>query len=506
MSGGGIRWSARACVVALAAFTAALLVVPSLAGGQDPGYGVGVSVALPQGHWAVEAVRRVEAAGLLPDHLPPRDALPRHVAHRALRQAREAAERENNRLLPLLQAWVMRLESEMPELRRDAAPGVRFHSGFGYGDLRSSSDLEGPGHWVLDHSTGSTAIEPPADFTVGFGVVAGLGRSGAVLVQPEISDGAGLSAGELVVGIGGVSLSLARTRVGYGFGADRVVLSGRAPVDAVQLETTSPFRIPWGLEWIGSFAVHTFVSRLDEPRHPGTPYFWGFAGLWRPHPRATVAIHRASIFGGDSVSTPTTLRNVARTFIGQNLLGFENEVVSAHFRWRLPTETWLPMTVFGEWGAEDAAGGWRDVPGRTIGLFLPSLPPVPALALGAEFASFAGSCCGNPPWYRHPVHKGGWAQDDTPLGHALGGHGQQWLGHAAVDLFEPGVRIEAHGFARVRRAENLYVPGREGRSNGGAMSVRWRPVPRAELDLSGRFETGVDWRERMLRVGLTAYF
>ena len=45
-----------------------------------------------------------------------------------------------------------------------------------------------------------------------------------------------------------------------------------------------------------------------------------------------------------------------------------------------------------------------------------------------EYAHFAHSCCGNPPWYRHKQFPGSWALRDVPLGHSLGGEGTEWLG------------------------------------------------------------------------------
>src|SRR5690606_18134300 len=121
-------------------------------------------------------------------------------------------------------------------------------------------------------------------------------------------------------------------------------------------------------------------------RHEEEPYLWAGSVSYHPHSRVALGINRAAMFGGDQ---PVTARKVVDMLIGQlSGLGFENQVVSVEGRVALPSEAVLPLTAYLEWGAEDAAGAWWDVPGRVFGISAPSLPGSPATSLAIEYASF----------------------------------------------------------------------------------------------------------------------
>jgi hypothetical protein len=280
------------------------------------------------------------------------------------------------------------------------------------------------------------------------------------------------------------------------------VLSGAVPLDRIEVTTRRPIRLPSVLSKLGPVAFHTFLSRLSEERHPGDPYFWGARGVLQPHPRLELAVQRASMFGGSGTDTPITVGNVLR-MLGGGLggLGFENQVVSASGRFRLPSEPILPLTVYLEWGAEDAAGAWWDVPGYVVGIETPAVPGLPELSGGVEYASLAASCCGNPPWYRHHAFEGSWASRDAPLGHPLGGNGSELLGHASLDLLDSRLRLDGRVFHRRRLDDNLFVAGRAGGSNGWAVDAAWRIVPHSELFLAAAREDADGWSENMVRAG-----
>jgi hypothetical protein len=163
------------------------------------------------------------------------------------------------------------------------------------------------------------------------------------------------------------------------------------------------------------------------------------------------------------------------------------------------------VTAYLEWGAEDAAGGWFDVPGRVGGLFVPSLPFARAVSIGFEYAHFGTSCCGNPEWYRHWSFVGSWASDDVTLGHPLGGDGRQAMLYGSADVYGGRVWFETTAFRRDRRSENLFVPGRVGTSNGGGMEAKIRVRPRWEVGLAAAGERGEGWSERNLRLELTHF-
>jgi hypothetical protein len=468
------------------------------------------SPLLPAHHWAVLAVRRAEALGLVRQYLPAQTSVPRQLVRTKLREAAARAAGGEAHLLSLTHGWEARFAEEFPA--QGGSPTGLTVRNLGSWASAAYAATEGgalPGTGLFaEHLTGAAPAARRTGAQGAASLAVGIGRGVGVLVQPVVSaEGADLQGWEVRTGWRSVGVSLGRQPVGFGYAlGGNLVLSGAEPIDRLQVETLEPFRLPGFLCRAGLISATGFASRLDEPRHPGEPYFWGMAGSLQPHPRITLSVHRASIMGGDSVPTPLTPRNFFWTFIGHNLLTFENEVVAGQIRVRLPTERLVPLTLYTEWGAEDAAGAWRDVPGRLYGLWVPALPGLPQVALGAEHVSFAGACCGNPPWYRHHPHTGGWAMREQPFGHPLGGQGRQTSVLAQADLLDARLRLEGHFFGREREGENLYVPGREGASAGWEVRAAARIFTRSDAVVTLVRETGAGWTEQSAVLGLRAYF
>jgi len=460
------------------------------------------SVHLPIAHWSLAAVRRAEGLGLLEEPVAPRRTLTRATVARLLCQAERRAADQPSWAAELAEGWVARFAEEFgPAEALRAAP----RAGYAY-----QKGLVAPG--LGEFAPERTGPLPLGDWN---GIESGVelsvqgGRHLAAAVAPEaFGRDLRLNVGELAVGAGAFSLSLGRQSVGYGATeGGGVVLSGAEPFDALQFETTRALRLPGVLGWLGPVDGQMVLSRFEEARHPGAPYFWGASGAIHPHPRLTLAVHRAALFGGERSELPITPKNLWLMLIGEvhDRKNFENQVVSVEGRLRLPTESVLPLTLYLEWGSEDAAGAWRDVPGRVVGAFVPRVPGVNALALGAEYASFRPSCCGNPPWYRHVGFPGSWAKESQPLGHPLGGEGQEWLLYGRVELFEARFEIAGRGYRRNRGEENLYAPERAGASTGGALDARWRWGPRTDVRLVAEAERGRGWTAGRLGAAVEVY-
>ncbi|MDP9348348.1 MAG: capsule assembly Wzi family protein, partial [Gemmatimonadota bacterium] len=313
-----------------------------------------------------------------------------------------------------------------------------------------------------------------------------------------------------------LALSAGVEPVGYGPGrGGGIVFSGGAPLPRVQVQTTRPLLLPGWLRFLGPVSGHTSLTRLDEARHPGDPFLLGMRAAIRPHPRFTAAVNRGSIFGGDSVSYALNARNVVRMLLGMLTYDFENQVVSADFTFRAPTERVLPLTLYLEWGAEDAAGAWWDVPARVVGAFTPAVPGAPQLSLGAEYTHFSLYCCGNPPWYLHAGQRGGWAARDVPLGHPLGGEGREVLLYGGADLLGARLRLDGRAFQRERgregydtfvRAGNLFAPERAGTSHGVQLDGSWRFARGTELRVSGVRELGERWAAHQVSIRMLTLF
>jgi hypothetical protein len=463
-------------------------------------------VTLEREHWAVRAAWKAEAMGLAPGFLPARTQVPRDLVWAALQEAVSRAAPRGAATERLVRGWVDRFVEEFPEYgspRAAAGRPVLLGSRV-EGELVAARGRAAPGE--AEFPPDRTGAEPLPDRNrpaARADVAAGLGSAFAAHLQLQAETDS-TAVRQLAVSARWRSLSLTAGRdpVGYATGiGGGVVLTGGVPIDGVQLESWRPVTGPGWLRYLGPVSFDGFVGRIPGDRHPGDPYFWGARVSVQPHPRTTLSIQRAALFGGAGAEKPVTFHNVLRMLIG-NVSGgtFEDQVVSVAGRYRLPTERVFPLTLYAEAGAEDASGAWGDVVGAMAGLESAALPGAPWLSLGAEVSYFQHSCCGNPPWYRHSAFRGSWAWEDQPLGHRLGGQGSEGVVYGSADLLDERLRIRGEAFGRGRSGENLYVPGRTAGSLGGGGEVTWRFTPRAELEAEARGENGRGWSESSLRV------
>lgn len=509
---------------ALAAAAAALVLhlAPAPAAAQQPADGGAVALPaasplLPPDHWAVRAADRAEALGLAPGYHPAQRSVPRAAVGEALRQAALSGEERGPGLAALARGWRERFVEEFPEAEGAGRGPVALLGSAAGGGYERRGGVAEPGAGLFGRRTGP-AILPLSNTLVGTAMLAASWtESLAAVAEPRVSeDGVTVPRWDLTAGWGAVALSVGEEPVGYGPGeGGGVVLSGARALPRVQVETSRPLALPGYLRHLGPVSFHTSLTRLDERRHPGDPYLWGMRVALRPHPRLTVGINRASIFGGDSVATEVGPGSVGRMLLGILSQDFENQVVAAEFRYRLPTDRVLPLTLYLEWGADDGAGAWWDVPARVLGAYVPAVPGLPVVAAGAEYTSFAALCCGNPGWYTHAAQPGGWAAEGAILGHPLGGEGQELLLYSHADLAGSRLRLEGRAFRRERgregydafpRAGNLFAPERAGWSTGASLGAWWRVAPRTELRLRALREVGSEWRSHELDLNASVLF
>lgn len=474
--------------------------------------------ALPQDHWAVHAASRAEALGLVDLYLPPQRSVSITVVGAALREAALRAPTEAPHLAGLTRGWRDRFTEEFSEWDSPAAGRPALLDGDLRVGYRSHSGSVAPASRLFTSRIDPTPL-PDVDTPVLASTLTGTAGSHLYASAEPVLRDDGLTVPRWTVGagLGGVTVSAGAFHVGFGPGrGGGIVLSGAEPHTGIELRTDEPFRLPGFLAALGPVSLDAFLSRMDEPRHPGHPFFWGMRGAIRPHPRLTVALNRASIFGGDSISGRMTPLTVAQMLVGMLSHDFENQVVAAEFRYRAPTESVLPVTLYLEWGADDAAGGWWDVPGRVFGAYVPALPGAPQLSLGGEYTLFAALCCGNPSWYTHGGQIGGWSGREHSLGHPLGGEGRELLLYGGADLVESRLRIDGRAFVRDRgtrgydvewhRAGNQFVPHRAGRATGLGIGLFWRAAPRVETRITATREAGRSWREQGLSANVSWLF
>lgn len=474
----------------------------------------GPSPLVAADHWAVRAARRAEALGWVPGYLPAQAAVPRAALAEALDRAALAA--PEGRARRMAEGWRARFGEEFGEFREGArAAGT-------VAPLGGRAAVQYAGEWGR-HTPAigyATIRQDPRELPGGAsprlraGGGVALGGHAALWADARLDGGAALPRWEALAGAGPVSVSLGRQAVGYGPGVGGgVVLFPNQTLLRMEAQTTAPVRLPSLLRLAGPVSLHVFASRMDDPgRHPEQAWLGGARIALQPHPRLTLAVNRASIFG--TGAEPVTAARVARMLAGViRSSSFENQIVSLEARYRLPTGAVLPATVYLEWGADDGAGALDEEPAILAGLFLPSLPGLPEVAAGAELTRFAPQCCGHGVWYFNGSQPGNWARGTRVLGHPLGGEGNEAMAYAQAELQDGRLRLAGRAFTRNRSIQsipvygggNLFAPARTGRSVGGAVDAALR-LGRVELGASGFRDAGDGWREDSFQLGAAAFF
>lgn len=507
MTAGGRRVGGWLLGVVLAA------VVSAPCGAQAPGVTNGetprsVTPNVLPDHWVMDAVRRAEGMGLLEQSVPFRAALSLDHAAEILEEAAATASQRDSATARLARGWLSRFRREYGGLTAGGAARWLGLQAAVAGESHTGRVAPGFGE-LGEERKGAVALDDEGWVGAETELSAALGEHLALMFAPRVnSERTRLERFELVTGWGNWRLSAGRQPVGLiKSPAAGLVLSGGVALDRVSLRTERMRGLPGFLRVMGPVGAELVVSRLwNDERHEREPFLWGGTLSVQPFPRFGLAVHRAAMFGGRGYAEPVTLETLVDMLLGRvSNLGFENQIVSVEARYRLPTERWAPLTAYLEWGSEDAAGAWWDVPGRVFGLESPAIPGLEALAIGAAYTDIAAHCCFNPPWYRHHAFYGAWAAYDRPLGHRLGGEGSEWLVYGSFDRPEEGYRVEAQLFRRERSGQNLYVPGRE-ESAGAALRASWRQRPGLELRGEGALESGSGWSERRLRLGAHVFF
>lgn len=485
-------------------------------GEQGPPALPGDGVYVPAHHWTAGVLARLDVFPGSGSRIPwGFGTIPRRQVDEALRADRDDLPTGARRLI---QGYRARFLEEVGE-PGPTEPRWRPRWAGGHVDLRAGGGTE-----VL--GTGSGFREPvvPPDPLGEPGSLAG-SFSGAVELGPLTVVGGGdtdevgrFRASDLYAAgvLGPVALWAGRRAPAFGGSAGgAVVLDGRVFMDGGGLALARPWVLPGFLGHLGPVRFETHLARFEQSSQVERPFFWSARGSLIPHPRLQLAINRGAIFGGDPAPA-ITFAEVVRTLFGFRReheddgfprTSFANQIVAVEARYRLFTGD-VPTSVYFEWGSEDSAGSWWNVPGIIAGIHVAMLPGAPGLSLGLERAHFAVSCCGNPPWYRHHHFRGGWAEGGRLLGHSLGGHGDEWLVYGRADLMEARLRSSWQLFHRERGEENLFAPDREGSSLGAALEAWYRIRPRMDVVFDGRYERGSGgaWDEGRAFLGLRAFF
>jgi hypothetical protein len=447
---------------------------------------------VPVDHWSMHAVDRLHALGLAyPGTV--RGQRSRTVAE-VLAVLRNAADSGHDGA----RAYLSRFETEFGSDSAGALSLVHAAVAGGAGAVEGDVAHGIYRTWGEENWTGAIARE---DRTKAIGRGALLAGLGKYLAAGAVASGGPLRTrlDELygVARVGPVSLWGGRRIQGYGPGTSGIVMSGGVPLDGAGIHV-APIRLPWLLAHLGVVRGDITVALPDANGPVEQPYFILTRGSIEPHRRLGFGVTRGGMIG--AVDEDVSIVDVLRFLAGDHTDGSEyDNQVAAVDAWFRPPAGSLPLLLYVEWGAEDSAGSWWDVPGIVVGVEAASLPGMPWLSLLVERTSFEGSNSGNPPWYRHRggYHEG-WSVRGELLGHPLGGHGREWLVQGRANLMDGRLQLMTRGFRRTRLAENVYAPDRAGRSTGFAAEGDLMLRPGVSLQLAGSTEGGSGWRRTAL--------
>jgi hypothetical protein len=457
------------------------------------------SIYLAPEHWAHEALRELNLRGLAGNNVFDGGSRSATVL-RALRAFDAAADSAGDTPAGQRAAgYAALLRAESGE-RETAATSHAAGVGGEY-EAHDGRVAPGDGYEPADRE----GAQPLPDVSEVRAVLSLQARAGAVAGGASVYAGtqhSGVRELQAVVRVRDLQMWVGRKASAYGNSTDGLLLSDNVSFDGGGVALANPVRARSPFKGQGRVNIEGFVSRLDEVGVVEKPWFFAGRFSYSPHARFTVGINRGAIFGGEgnaAVTGERLLRMLIGLYSGR-AGGFENQIVSADMRYRLPLGTAAPL-VFLEWASEDGSGSFLKVPARRGGITMPFNVGSQAVDLTLERTHIDHQCCGNPIWYRHGQFQGSWAQDGKPIATVLGGHGSETALTVRAVSGGAGVRAQLRGFVRTRAEENIYAPEREGGSAGANAKLTVRLTRALEAHAAGWYEAGDDWSERRVQVG-----
>lgn len=315
---------------------------------------------------------------------------------------------------------------------------------------------------------------------------------------------------QAVMSAGPTGVWAGRRQLGYAPGASGGMVVDRAQFDGGGVFLTRPIDVLF----IKRIRFETQLTRvhnvlnLNRSQFDTKPWFWNARGSFEPHPRLRFGITRGMMFGGEG-NLPVTFKRVVENLIGvytaNDENSFANQNLSVDARYRVPVRS-NPLTLYAEWGAEDAAGGWWKVPGLLAGIEYGVVTK--NMSAGIERTEFLPNFGPNSIWYQNAWFRGGWADAGSAIGHPLGGHGAEWRVFANGDFVQHRVTADLALYARRRGAQNLYSPAWRGRSFGGEARADASLTRSLQLSARTNIEEGrtTDWSRREASVALRFIF
>lgn len=466
------------------------------AGAQRP---LGASPFLPPDHWSYAVLRRFDAAGLLP---PGSDLARQGIPQAEIDSLLAFAAGEDSAGIG---AQYLRKYRQELTARSSNIPHFNVSTLAAY-HVTEDQLLAGVGvdtFWVAGEETederGASALLRSSLASPYFG--------GAIAVSNRR-----VSELQAVLASSTVGLWAGRRQLGFGTAHSGGIVTDDARLDAIGVFLARPLSLPV----VKHIRFEMHVSQIDNVLNFGgveratEPWYWTGRGSFELHPRFRVAVTRGMMFGGEGnleVTAARVFKNLIGVYTSDDENSFANQMFSVDLRYRPPTGS-LPVALYLDWGSDDAAGGWWDVPAIIGGAEI-SLLPTRDFGFGVERVEFLRNVTNNSHWYQNSWFRGSWADEGRALGHPLGGHGVEWRVFANGGLPARGISFDAAAFTRNRRRQNIFAPPRQGSSVGAVFNTDARLNSSLRLVINAELEHGEgndNWTAVDARAGLRFTF
>jgi hypothetical protein len=204
------------------------------------------------------------------------------------------------------------------------------------------------------------------------------------------------------------------------------------PFDMLKISNSQPTILPWFFRYLGPFKATWFLTRLEENRTIPEPYLTGLRLNIKPLPMFEMGISRVVMFGGKGRDMPGFSDYITMFLANQENKSDpsknNNQIASLDFSIRIPhVDRLVPISrsisIYGELGGEDEAGGLFSGTGYVAGILLEDIFLKEGTTLRIEYAN---NHVGNNPnlWYNHHIYRTGYTYKNSVIGHHMGSDAQ----------------------------------------------------------------------------------
>ena len=416
-----------------------------------------VSVNVPIGHWAYNAVDKLTGLGLIQINMGATKPWTRMEMARlalAAKHKLEGALPETDEKEPtskgrwdIIRAIVGRLEHEF-RAELDELTGGAETSTY----IKPIEDvyvhyLYGDNHVDIENDKGQE-LAKDSNVRAGFSTHGLVFSHFGYYLNPEYRYSEGQFGGDddridLLEGYGKVEwfnmeFEAGRDSLWWGPGrhGSLILTDNAQSFDLVKFSNPRPVVLPWFFEYLGLFKVVAFWTELEKNRAIPEAELMGYRFHFKPFPLLDIGVSRTIMLGGKGGAkgaADLSLSDWAKVLSGKNISGDldTNQIGGFDFEFLIPhVNRWVPMmqsiSLWGEWYGEDEAGGMPSKEGYVAGLKFSDLLLTGRTDLILEYADNAIS--GRPGlWYSHGTYQTGYRYEGEIMGHNMGGDARDYF-------------------------------------------------------------------------------